>query len=335
MPASLRNEIRCSPATPGSDSAWRPARRRSRSTPPAGPSAASTRAITSGGHLDAGDALVDESQRLRACAGCRSTAAARSARRARTRRAGDEPLEQLGPVADLQLQEARAGVGLLLARAAGGRRTAARPGSRPRRRTAAAPARSRGPRGSGRRRCARASATSCGPSRSNTRRASGSSPAVTSSPVRQQMFSIPCSAAPTMSACSASRLRSRQVSCMIGSTPSARSAIATASGEACARADGLSVALTASRWARDRLELRRDRVQPAAVDHRQLAGDHELARGELTLERRHRRIPAGRGLVVAAAEQVGPRRGPLERVVDRRAQLVDVAAPQRQRSERS
>ena len=58
-----------------------------------------------------------------------------------------------------------------------------------------------------------------------------------------------------MSACRARRLRSRQVSCMIGSAPSERSAIATASGAACARAEGLSVALIASRWSRHRREL--------------------------------------------------------------------------------
>ncbi len=61
------------------------------------------------------------------------------------------------------------------------------------------------------------------------------------------MFSIPCIDAPTMSASSASRFRSRQTSCMIGSTPSSRRAIATASGDAWACAAVLSVALAASR----------------------------------------------------------------------------------------
>ncbi len=42
------------------------------------------------------------------------------------------------------------------------------------------------------------------------------------------------------------RLRSRQVSCMTGSMPSCLSAIATASGDACACADVLSVAFIAS-----------------------------------------------------------------------------------------
>ena len=57
------------------------------------------------------------------------------------------------------------------------------------------------------------------------------------------MFWIPCIAAPASSASSASRLRSRQTSCMIGSTPAWRRPMATASGEQWACADGLSVAL--------------------------------------------------------------------------------------------
>ena len=60
------------------------------------------------------------------------------------------------------------------------------------------------------------------------------------------MFSIPCIAAPSSSDCSASRLRSRQVSCMTGSTPAWSIPIDTASGEQRACAEGLSVALNAS-----------------------------------------------------------------------------------------
>ena len=59
---------------------------------------------------------------------------------------------------------------------------------------------------------------------------------------------MPCIDAPTMSPWSARRLRSRQTSCMIGSTPQSFRAIETASGEACACAEVLSVALTASRY---------------------------------------------------------------------------------------
>jgi len=60
------------------------------------------------------------------------------------------------------------------------------------------------------------------------------------------MFSIPCSAAPAISASSAIRLRSRQVSCMTGSMSSCLSAMETASGDACACAAVLSVAFVAS-----------------------------------------------------------------------------------------
>ena len=60
------------------------------------------------------------------------------------------------------------------------------------------------------------------------------------------MFSIPNIEAPTRSASSASRLRSRQTSCITGSAPTGISAIDTASGEQCAWAEGLSVALKAS-----------------------------------------------------------------------------------------
>ena len=62
----------------------------------------------------------------------------------------------------------------------------------------------------------------------------------------QLMFSMPCIAAPTISAWRLRRLRSRHASCMTGSTPHAFSAIATARGEAWAWAAGLSVAFTAS-----------------------------------------------------------------------------------------
>src|ERR1700759_3489000 len=42
------------------------------------------------------------------------------------------------------------------------------------------------------------------------------------------------------------------------------------------------------------------------------------------------RCPPGRRLLVAAGDQVDPRRGALQAVVDRRAQVVDVVAPHRQ-----
>ena len=92
------------------------------------------------------------------------------------------------------------------------------------------------------------------------------------------MFSTPCSAAPTMSAWIASRFLSRQTTCRIGSMPSACSAIATATLEACACAAVLSVALTASTHGSYCSSFWRTASMPAAVDHGQLARDHEAAR---------------------------------------------------------
>ena len=143
-------------------------------------------------------------------------------------------------------------------------------------------------------------------SRSNTRRASGSSPALTSSPVRQETFSIPYMAAPIRSASSASRFLSRQTSCMIGSAPTSCRPMDTASGETWACAAGLSVALNASTNGAHRLELALELGVAAAVDHRQLGGDDELAGRQLALKARHPG-PSRGDLSVAAAEQVQPR----------------------------
>src|SRR5439155_18823874 len=167
-------------------------------------------------------------------------------------------------------------------------------------------------------------AISCGESRSKTRRASGSSPAVTSSPVRQQMFSVPCSAAPTMSASSASRLRSRQTSCITGSIPSWLSAIATATGDACACAAVLSVALTASTYCSYGAKRSRTASRPPASTVRSSA---------VTTKRPARMpssspdIPPRRRLLVALGQVVAPGGGAPEPVVDRRAQVVDLLAP--------
>ena len=85
------------------------------------------------------------------------------------------------------------------------------------------------------------------------------------------MFSIPCSAAPAISASSARRFRSRQVSCMIGSIPSCSSAIATASGEACAWADGVVGRVRGVDVLRERREPLAHGVEPARVDGEELA----------------------------------------------------------------
>src|SRR3954453_8570339 len=171
---------------------------------------------------------------------------------------------------------------------------------------------------------------SCGRSGSKARRASGSPPAVTSSPVRQQMFSMPCIAAPTISDCSASRFRSRQTSCMIGSAPHAFSAIATASGEACAWAEVLSVALNASTHAFIGASWRWISGEPPPS----ITGISAVTTKRPALSFRSRlgipaRRPAGRDVLVAAGDEVAPRGCAVQAVVARRAQAVDVRAPDR------
>src|SRR5919112_4663733 len=169
---------------------------------------------------------------------------------------------------------------------------------------------------------------SCGESRSKTRRVSGSSPAVTSSPVMQLMFSMPCIAAPTISPSRFSRLRSRQASCMTGSTPHALTAIATAKGEACAWAAALSVALTASTHAFIGASWRWISGKPPPS----MVGISAVTTNRPALSFSSRRdipagLPAGRRVLVAPGERVAPRRRPVQAVVDGRAQAMDVRAP--------
>ena len=229
-------------------------------------------------HRDARHIGVHELERPRAGDEADRGQERRVLEQADARPLGAERLELRGLVTDLQLQEARARARLLerALRAVGQRRRArvldgadeeVRRGLDLAAREVLAA-----------RQIAAAVTMTWGPSRSNTRRASCSSPAVTSSPVRQEMFSMPCSAAPTMSAWIARRFLSRQTTCMIGSTPSIFSAMATARLEACACAAVLSVALTASTQGAYCSSLRAHRVQAAAVDDRQLPRDHEAAR---------------------------------------------------------
>ena len=102
------------------------------------------------------------------------------------------------------------------------------------------------------------------------------------------MFSIPYIAAPISSASSPSRLRSRQASCMIGSAPTWRRAIDTASGEQWACAAGLSVALKASTNGAHRLELALDLGVAAAVDTGISAVTTNSPAAQLVLKVRHR-----------------------------------------------
>src|SRR3954447_23924568 len=168
---------------------------------------------------------------------------------------------------------------------------------------------------------------SCGASRSKTRRASGSSPATTSSPVMHEMFSIPCMAAPTISASRFRRLRSRQASCMTGSTPDALSAIETARGEACACAAGLSVAFTASTQAFIGASWRWISGKPPPSIVGISAVTTKSPAVNFASRRDISRRPSGRGVLVPAGHEVAPRGRALEAVVDRRAEAMDVRAP--------
>src|SRR3954447_26245643 len=171
---------------------------------------------------------------------------------------------------------------------------------------------------------------SWGESRSKTRRVSGSSPAVTSSPVMQLMFSMPCIAAPTISPCRFRRLRSRQASCMTGSTPQSLSAIDTARGEAWACAAGLSVAFTASTQAFIGASWRWISGKPPPSMVGISAVTTKSPAPSLRSRRDISRRPSGRGLLVAPGQRVAPRRRALEAVVDRRPERVDVRPPDRQ-----
>ena len=92
----------------------------------------------------------------------------------------------------------------------------------------------------------RASRTICSTSRSFTTAASGWSPIAIGSPERQRRFRAPNAHAPSSSEVSASRFRSRTVSCSVGSTPARATNAAPATGDMCAEAVGLSVTLAAS-----------------------------------------------------------------------------------------
>src|SRR4051794_10953318 len=172
---------------------------------------------------------------------------------------------------------------------------------------------------------------SWGASRSKTRRVSGSSPAVTSSPVMQLMFSMPCIDAPTISASRFRRLRSRHASCMTGSTPDARSAIDTARGEACACAAGLSVAFTASTQAFIGASWRwiSGKPPPSMVGISAVTTNSPAASLRSRRDISARR-PSGRDVLVAPGHEVAPRRRAVQAVVDRRPQAVDVRSPYRQ-----
>src|SRR3954447_22870524 len=143
----------------------------------------------------------------------------------------------------------------------------------------------------------------------------------------QQRFSMPCIDAPTISPSRLMRLRSRQASCMTGSAPHALSAIATASGEACACAAALSVALTASRNACMGESWRwiSGNPPPSIVGISAVTTKRPALSFASSVDIPPR--PPRRGRLVAAGHEVAPRRRALQAVVDGRAQVVDVRAP--------
>src|SRR3954471_13045898 len=116
---------------------------------------------------------------------------------------------------------------------------------------------------------------------------------------------------------------------MTGSPPPARSAIATARGEACACAAGLSVAFTASTQAFMGASWRWISGKPPPS----IVGISAVTTNSPAVSLASRRdIPGpARGVVPASApDQVAPRRRAVQPVVDRRPQPVDVRAPHRQ-----
>src|SRR5438094_8287684 len=158
------------------------------------------------------------------------------------------------------------------------------------------------------------------------RRASGWSPAVTSSPLISTRLWMPRAAAPSRSACRARRLRSRTVSCMIGSRPFSTRRWAAASDDICTWAPVLSVQLMAS-------------TEPRSTSaRRQVASGSALLLEEssaVTTKRPSRNrlasrltvataLPAPGRDLVTAVDEVDPRGGALQLPVHRFLQMLDV-----------
>ena len=101
-----------------------------------------------------------------------------------------------------------------------------------------------------------ATPSSCVPSRSKTGLACGWSPCRGWSPVISSMFGMPSAEAASSSDWSAIRFRSRQVSCMIGSTPASSAARQPAQPAIRAVAPALSVMFTACTQSRSSAALR-------------------------------------------------------------------------------
>src|SRR5215211_6759272 len=155
----------------------------------------------------------------------------------------------------------------------------------------------------------------------------------------------PSAAAPSRSACRASRFRSRQTSCITGSTPMSRSSRAAAIAAMCAWAALLSVQFTASTFPRrvpassaTRAGSAESLVWSSAVTTNSPACSRRCRwlRGAPSVIRRDSRPgslsrsgPPPRHVPVAPRHQVLPRRRPLQAPVDGRLHVLDVVAPQR------
>src|SRR5438094_273249 len=163
------------------------------------------------------------------------------------------------------------------------------------------------------------------------RRASGWSPAVTSSPLINTRLRMPRAAAPSRSACRARRLRSRTVSCMIGSRPFSTRRWAAASDDMCTCAPVLSVQLMASTDPRSTSARRQVACGSALL----LEDSSAVTTKRPSRNRLASRLGLGIGLpplgrdVVATINEVDPRRRALQLPIDRLLYVLDVIAPER------
>src|SRR6266550_3021685 len=162
------------------------------------------------------------------------------------------------------------------------------------------------------------------------RRASGWSPAVTSSPLISTRLRTPRAAAPSKSAWSASRFRSRTVSCMIGSRPFSTRRWAAASDDMCTCAPVLSVQLIASTDPRS-TSARRQVASGSAL----LLEDSSAVTTKRPSRNRLARalgllIPSSRRFSIPSGQQVDPGRAALQLPIDGLLHVLDVIAPERE-----
>src|SRR2546428_6814883 len=158
------------------------------------------------------------------------------------------------------------------------------------------------------------------------RLASGWSPAVTSSPLISSRLWMLSAAAPSKSACSASRFRSRTVSCMMGSNPFSTSRWAAASEDIWTCAPVLSVQLMASTDPRSTSARRQVASGSALLLEESSAVTAKWPWRSSAASRLG--LPIGRPTLrrhpVPTAGQVDPRGGALQLPIDRFLEILDV-----------